>query len=310
MFTSTLMRRVQRHNVAALVGLSTAHYFIGLHPSNQTPTCAEPLPQQANSTTNTSTSAAANSTHTAETSETFHSSSSSSSSSSSEEELFENQCLKRQMHVPKVPYPAWDYNWDGRETEATSLEGHRRGLQKNVVGSNKYKTRHIILIRHGQYDESPKDDDRRTLTPLGRLQALRTGRRLKEMMMGTQTFPTRESRGPCRIKAIHVSDMTRAKETAELLAAELGMSVCTPDADLNEALPAPMIPIRPDIPHATEEIDQNRDRIERAFQRYFYRDAGTSIDDGSGQQGSDEPPLKEDDKDDLDEFEIIVCHGT
>ena len=75
------------------------------------------------------------------------------------------------------------------------------------------------------------------------------------------------------------------------------MSVCTPDADLNEALPAPMIPIRPDIPHATEEIDNNRDRIERALQRYFYRDS-PSLEVGSGKEGTDNDdvkPLKEDD---------------
>lgn len=228
---------------------------------------------------------------------------------SEKDDMFENQCLKRQMRVPKIPYPAWDYNWDGKETHETSLEGHRRGLHKTMAAGK--KTRHIILVRHGQYDETFKEDELRKLTPLGRLQAIRTGKRLKEMMEGAQHFDKEEFRGPCHIKAIHVSNMTRAKETAQLIAAELNMSVNTPDPDLNEGLPAPMIPIRPDIKESTETIDKDQDRIERAFQRYFYRDTGEneagnesieSIDSSGDEENADE--LEE-----LDEFEIIVCHG-
>jgi serine/threonine-protein phosphatase PGAM5 len=267
MFTSHLVR-FQRHNFAALVALSSAHYFT--------------LP---------STSVHVNKTR------TEAEDSAAGAAADAVEELFENQCLKRQMYVPKFPYPAWDYNWDGKETPATSLEGHRQGRQKEVAG----RTRHVILIRHGQYDESHKDDGLRKLTPLGRLQAIRTGRRLKEMMEGAQHFDKKDFRGSCRIKAIRVSDMTRAKETAELIAAEMGLSVAAPDADLNEALPAPMIPIRPDIIGATDEIDQNQHRIERAFQRYFYRDTTVEEAENDGQKGDDE---------DRDEFEIIVCHGT
>ena len=93
--------------------------------------------------------------------------------------------------------------------------------------------------------------------------------------------------------------MTRAKETAQLIAKELqhvhkDVHIAKPDPMLNEALPAPMIPIRPDIKGATEEIDTHHHRIEKAFERYFYRD-NESMDD---------------DQDDEDEFEIIVCHGN
>lgn len=90
--------------------------------------------------------------------------------------------------------------------------------------------------------------------------------------------------------------MTRARETAELIAKELPNTflVDEPDPLLNEALPAPMIPIRPDIEGADEEIDANHDRIEQAFQKYIYRaDA-----------------VGEDDDENEDEFEIIVCHGN
>ncbi len=226
------------------------------------------------------------------------------SSSENDQDLFENQCLTRQLYRPKIPYPAWDYNWDGNETTETSLAGIRQGLDQQVKG----KSRHIILVRHGQYDESFPDDEHQTLTPLGRLQAIRTGKRLREMMEGAQGFEKERSRGPCLISAIRVSNMERAKETANLIAHELGLKVQQPDPDLNEGYPAPMIPIRPDLPGTTEDIDQNHDRIERAFQRYFYRDMSQQRDEET--QLNKQEQQQEEEEEVKDDFEIIVCHGT
>ena len=63
----------------------------------------------------------------------------------------------RQLFVPAVEYPLWDENWDERQpssnTPTTSAEEQKtqiRQLRKNGV------TRHIILVRHGQYDETHK----------------------------------------------------------------------------------------------------------------------------------------------------------
>ena len=79
------------------------------------------------------------------------------------------------MFQPKLPYPAWNYNWDGRMVPGkTDLDGHKTGEAKTVKG----KTRHIILVRHGQYVETSSDDESRKLTKLGRLQATKTGKRL------------------------------------------------------------------------------------------------------------------------------------
>jgi serine/threonine-protein phosphatase PGAM5 len=196
----------------------------------------------------------------------------------------QNQCLKRQLFQPKLPYPAWDYNWDGRMTEESTLEASR---QQVLVGG---KTRHVILVRHGQYDETSKEDALRKLTPLGRLQAERTGARLARMAQGANSFDDSEFNGPCVIQALRSSSMTRARETAEIIAKHLRMRLEAPDPLLNEALPSPMIPIRPDIEGAVEEVDANHDRIEEGFQKYIYR----------GEQGKEE----------ADEFEIIVCHGN
>jgi hypothetical protein len=61
---------------------------------------------------------------------------------------------KRQLWQPKVPYPLWDRNWDGRDLASTGdKEADRdqaRFVRKHGV------TRHIILVRHGQYDEDEK----------------------------------------------------------------------------------------------------------------------------------------------------------
>jgi serine/threonine-protein phosphatase PGAM5 len=268
----------------------------------------------------------------------------------SDDELFEGQCLKRQMYTPKVPYPAWDYNWDNRMTSETSLEAFRDGLQ-NVVSvdenkiinteqnvilqqkqqqqqeqersnestetsspnkkkkKRKAKTRHIILVRHGQYEETQHEDGR-VLTPLGRYQARQTGKRLAQIAQGSRNFYPDEFNGPCRIKAIHVSDLIRAKETANLIAEQLlshlprnKPAVQPPDPMLNEALPAPVTPIRPDIPDATEEIDANRARVEQAFHKYFYRDVDTMVDENNDDE-------EEEDDGEFDEFEIIVGHGN
>ena len=63
-------------------------------------------------------------------------------------------------------------------------------------------TRHVILIRHGQYDETHKDDARRILTELGRRQAKRTGERLAELIKeaGPGRLKVRSLRSRCELR--------------------------------------------------------------------------------------------------------------
>ena len=121
---------------------------------------------------------------------------------------------------PKVPYPGWDVDWDGRKPEPR-VEGE----PKPVAGPS----RHLILIRHGQYDETYRDDAKRILTPLGREQAEATGKRLAELIAAGVS-----------ITRMHVSDLARAKETADIIAKHLPETERTaPNPDLNEARPHP-----------------------------------------------------------------------
>ena len=191
-------------------------------------------------------------------------SSSNSSENNDNDKMFQGQCLERQLHKPAVPYPAWDYNWDGKEQPHWSTFedlSTQQGLQN---ASRTGTTRHIILIRHGQYNEEPLDDRKRSLTALGRRQAQLTGRRLAELV---------HSMGPEKFNSITTSDLLRAKQTAFIMAQKLpdSIKINDPDPDLNEGLPAPMIPSRPDIPGCVEEIDEQRERMNRAFSKYIHR---------------------------------------
>jgi hypothetical protein len=55
----------------------------------------------------------------------------------------------RQLFIPYMEYPLWDDNWDERKVEDMDKKQYRH-IRKTGI------TRHIILIRHGQYDETNK----------------------------------------------------------------------------------------------------------------------------------------------------------
>jgi len=57
-----------------------------------------------------------------------------------------------------------------------------------------------------------QEDSKRLLTPLGRKQAELTGKRLGKLIRGVN-----EEFGPCRVKVVRVSDLARAKETADII---------------------------------------------------------------------------------------------
>jgi serine/threonine-protein phosphatase PGAM5 len=87
----------------------------------------------------------------------------------------------------------WDDNWDYRTV-------------KDTVINSKAK-RHILLIRHGQYNLNGKTDQERTLTALGRQQAKLTGQRLAQLELP--------------ISDVVISTMTRAQETGNIILEQL-----------------------------------------------------------------------------------------
>eukprot|EP00797_Seminavis_robusta_P020798 Sro31_g020420.2 (373) ;mRNA; r:126014-127132 len=181
---------------------------------------------------------------------------------------FYGQCLQRQLYQPPAPYPAWVYDWDGKMNDSCTKEAlsTAQGLQKSSCTGT---TRHILLVRHGQYEEAPFDDRKRCLTALGRKQAQLTGKRLATLVQ--QIAQSKKIKA--HVHAIYTSDMLRAKQTAWIMAQAMpdNIPIRDPDPDLNEGLPAPMIPPRPDLPGVEEEVDAQQERMERVFRKYFYR---------------------------------------
>lgn len=133
----------------------------------------------------------------------------------------------------KPRYPEWDENWDG-----LGRSGARR---------------HILLVRHGHYDETG-------LTNLGRLQAEVTGMRIKELM----------ENGVC--VSLVSSSLKRAVETADVIASSVPAAPRSVDAALVEGWPVQPIPGQP-RPH----MYADGARLDKAFHKYFHR--GGAIDD-------------------------------
>ena len=152
----------------------------------------------------------------------------------------------------------WDYNWDNRQGEGKSRA-----------------SRHLILIRHGQYNLSGSSDQERSLTSLGRSQAEMTGLRLAELSLPYTHI-------------LH-SDMTRAVQTAGIIAKQLPqVKVLPSDGILREGAPIKPEPKvdswKPDTYYMTDGA-----RIEAAFRKYFHRA---------------EPSQEK------DSYEIVVCHAN
>ena len=187
-------------------------------------------------------------------------------------------------------------------------------------------TRHIILIRHGQYDEQHREDEKRILTPLGRSQAELTGKRLAKMIAGVD-----EKFGPCNVKTIRVSTMARAKETADIIAKQLPGYIprAEPDPLLNEGRPCHTIPCGRVTSSTIAKTDEGNKRIEEAFQTYFHRadppdlpkddenkeDISAKEDTNNVEKNIEGESELEENENELKghpqhEFEIIVCHAN
>lgn len=176
-----------------------------------------------------------------------------------------------------LPPTKWDNNWDRRDPRSLT-----KPLQTHSEDDNKYSeqsttttkaTRHIILIRHGQYNTAGKTDSERILTDLGRLQAQATAKRLKELSL-PYTLIVR-------------STMSRAQETSKIIEEALQNVAVEDDSLLIEGAP-----IQPDPPihwKVERHFFQDGPRIEAAFRKYFHR----------------ADPSQE-----KDTYTILVCHAN
>ncbi len=133
--------------------------------------------------------------------------------------------------------------------------------------------RTLILVRHGVYDETDERDPEigRALLAAGREQARLTGERLAAW--------------PQRVDAVYASTMTRARETAEIIAKSLPGVPLTADRDLRECEPPGYG--RMDMAGVSAgSKDSCAARIDERLARYFR-------------------PSPE-----RDSTEVLVCHGN
>ncbi|XP_017774431.1 PREDICTED: serine/threonine-protein phosphatase Pgam5, mitochondrial-like isoform X2 [Nicrophorus vespilloides] len=180
-----------------------------------------------------------------------------------------------------IPSVEWDNNWDRRSPhnlvhpKKLNNSAHSENeINKQLEMKKPKATRHIILIRHGQYNTDGETDKERVLTDLGRMQALSTGERLKEL-----GFPFTDM-----VK----STMSRAQETGTLISKALP-SVPVENSDLlREGAPVPPEPPIGDWKPEPHFFTDGA-RIEAAFREYFYR-ASHSQDENS--------------------YTILVCHAN
>lgn len=167
----------------------------------------------------------------------------------------------------------WDFNWDKRESEKKNNIKLNGGDEGEVCVKPK-AIRHLILIRHGQYNTAGNCDKERILTELGRDQAAMTGKRLKEL-----DFPY--------TNLVH-STMTRAIETAKIISEYIPHVPVKECMLLEEGAP---IPPEPPVGHwkPPHYFHQDGARIEAAFRKYFYR---------------------ADPKQETDTYTVVVCHAN
>jgi broad specificity phosphatase PhoE len=127
--------------------------------------------------------------------------------------------------------------------------------------------RRIIMLRHGHYDRTPGDNDTTWgLSPLGRRQAVRLGKRLSQIVASSGA----------RFDGLYASPWPRAAQTAQISAHELDMGTVKIKQYLHEVVPV-VDPARVDfgpLPIGLERTPpEERElahlQIEKARERFF-----------------------------------------
>ncbi len=127
--------------------------------------------------------------------------------------------------------------------------------------------RRVILLRHGHYERTPGESDTSWgLTPLGRRQAVRIGRRVAQLVAASTA----------RFDGVYASPWPRASQTAEIAARELDLGSVKIKPYLHEVVPV-VDPARVDfgvLPMGLErtppeEREVAHQQVEKVRDRFF-----------------------------------------
>jgi serine/threonine-protein phosphatase PGAM5 len=198
-------------------------------------------------------------------------------------------------------WPEWNRDWE--HSWMKDQEG--KAVDKST-SQHRGKKRHIILLRHGQYNlDSPENE----LTDRGRVQAKITGERLRTIL--TEPVDDKYGRRQLTLTQFVHSGVTRARETAEIIALELGPTAeakLLEDPILAEAFPCIPEPLSRWNHVSTDDVAAHR--IEAAFHKYIAAEPessdGVSAINGARAEGTHEQTKLSVDED----CAVIVCHGN
>ncbi|XP_013404680.1 serine/threonine-protein phosphatase PGAM5, mitochondrial isoform X3 [Lingula anatina] len=195
--------------------------------------------------------------------------------------MFKDKTKHAPGHADQLETPKkWDYNWDKREPKSMvrppKSEKDQKEYENNLEKAKPTASRHLLFIRHGQYNLKGEKDEDRILTDLGRKQAALVGQRLKELDLP--------------YSLLVYSTMARATETGKIV-----QKFLPPDIPVNTcSFIREGAPIQPEPPVGHWRPEQSQffedgARIEAAFRKYFHR----------------AKPSQE-----KDSYEVYVCHAN
>jgi len=155
------------------------------------------------------------------------------------------------FNPPAPAHDRWDSNWDGLEGVPPSIDPK--------TGRPLLVTRHLLFVRHGQYvlPTAATADIDPVLTELGHQQAALTGKRLASLGYDVQV--------------IHVSDMARARQTAEGIAASFPGVAVRESPLIAEGVPSAHYPQHPSWRPDARSLAEDPPRIKAGFEDLVHR---------------------------------------
>ncbi|CAI5714985.1 unnamed protein product [Hyaloperonospora brassicae] len=188
-----------------------------------------------------------------------------------------------------------------RRESVAEMERHERLSQQQprlplgqFIYTTSPKTKHLVLVRHGHYINAhvpQASDSQQVLSQMGRQQAELTGKHLKAV----------HNRDPTRHDvSIYHSDMTRAVETAAIIATDFEEVTLSPSSLLREGWPGKPYSSAFDVSETTaarayvvmQRTRVDVERMEKAFQWFF-------VDSSGAQEENNE-----------ESYCILVCHAN
>ncbi|ETL81507.1 hypothetical protein L917_18178 [Phytophthora nicotianae] len=206
-----------------------------------------------------------------------------------------SNCVRMQQGTPEPRGQSGDQQNEQRNQK---LEPQVQSSLGEFVYATPPSTKHIILVRHGHYINAhvPQvSDSEQVLSQMGRQQAEQTG---KCLAMAHNRVPTRHD------VTVYHSDMTRAVETAAIIANNFGEVLLNPSPLLREGWPGLPYSSNPAYGGAAGARDNSAydaiqersrmdvERMQKAFNRFF-------LSSGEAQDESDE-----------ESYCVLVCHAN